>query len=115
MSGLHKEGVKMSLFKKNTKKKKKNQAFSKTLLVQESILIWIVTIAFIVLAFYCVSNEYFGEMPWLAAMAGFPWTAYAVSQACYYKKSEKENTKDGIVYETALKNIAPERDVSDFT
>lgn len=99
----------MSLFKKNTKKKKKNQAFSKTLLVQESVLIWIVTIAFIVLAFFCVSNEYFGEMPWLAAMAGFPWTAYAVSQACYYKKSEKENTKGGIKYDSTIFQLEREQ------
>ena len=53
--------------------------FSKSLLVQESILIWIVTITFLILAFVCILNQYFGELPWLAAMAGFPWTAYGVS------------------------------------
>ena len=83
---------------------KKKLEFSKKLLVQESVLIWIVTIAFLVLAFYCVHNQFFGELPWLAAMCGFPWTAYGVSQACYYKKSERENTKGGIKYETALKS-----------
>ena len=83
--------------------KKRRTEFSKKLLIQESVLIWIVTIAFLVLAFYCVHNQFFGELPWLAAMCGFPWTAYGVSQACYYKKSEKENTKGGIRYETALK------------
>lgn len=81
--------------------KKKNE-FSKKLLIQESILIWIITIAFLVLAFYCVHNQFFGELPWLAAMCGFPWTAYGVSQACYYRKAEKENTKGGIKFETAL-------------
>ena len=30
--------------------------FSKRLLLQESLLIWIITIAFIILAFVCVSN-----------------------------------------------------------
>ena len=84
--------------------RRKKKEFSKTLLIQESILIWIVTLSFIVLAFFCVFNEYFGELPWLAAMAGFPWTAYGVSQACYYKKAEKENTKGGIVYEQAVKS-----------
>lgn len=82
--------------------KKNNKCFSKVLLIQESILIWIMTIAFIVLAFICVANQYFGELPWLTAMVGLPWTAYGVSQACYYSKSKAENTKDGIVYETAL-------------
>ena len=84
--------------------RRKKKEFSKTLLIQESILIWIVTLSFIVLAFFCVFNEYFGELPWLAAMAGFPWTAYGISQACYYKKAEKENTKGGIVYEQAVKS-----------
>ena len=83
--------------------RKRKTEFSKKLLIQESMLIWIVTLAFLVLAFYCVHNEFFGELPWLAAMCGFPWTAYGVSQACYYKKAEKENTKGGIKYETALK------------
>lgn len=87
------------------KNKKQKIAFSKTLLIQESILIWITTIAFIFLAFYCVTNQYFGELPWITAMAGFPWTAYAVSQACYYKKSEKENTQGGIKYETVMAEL----------
>ena len=78
--------------------------FSKKLLLQESLLIWIITIAFIILAFVCVANQYFGELPWLAAMCGFPWTAYGASQAFYFKKAEKENTKGGIKYETVLKD-----------
>ena len=38
-------------------------------------------------------------------MVGFPWAAYGVSQAFYYKKAEKENTKNGIKFETALANL----------
>ena len=85
--------------------KKEKMEFSKKLLVQESALIWLITIAFIILAFVCIANQYFGELPWITAMAGFPWTAYGVSQACYYRKSQKENTKDGIKFETALAEI----------
>ena len=84
-----------------TSKKKKTE-FSKVLLIQESILIWIMTISFVVLAFICVFNGYLGTLPWLAAMAGFPWTAYGVSQAFYYNKSKAENTSGGIVYDTAI-------------
>jgi EamA domain-containing membrane protein RarD len=83
---------------------KNNKSFSKILLIQESILIWIITIAFIGLAYLCIVNQYFGELPWLATMVAFPWSAYGVSQACYYKKSEKENTEGGIVYMSALQN-----------
>ena len=80
-------------------KKNNKQSFSKSLLVQESILIWIITLSFLALAFICVFNGYFGELPWLTVIVAFPWTAYGISQAYYYKKSMKENTKDGIVYD----------------
>ena len=89
--------------KDQEKSKKKNKTeFSKTLLIQESILIWVITIAFIGLAFFCITNQYFGEFSWLAAMVGFPWTAYSVSQGFYYKKAEKENTKGGIKYDSVM-------------
>ena len=85
------------------KKNKKNKMeFSKKLLAQESVLLWVVTLAFIVLAFVCIHNQYFGELPWLVAMASCPWAAYGVSQAFYYKKAEKENTKGGIKYESVM-------------
>lgn len=85
------------------KKRTNNKTeFSKRLLFQESMLIWIITISFIILAFVCVSNQYFGELPWLAAMCGFPWTAYGASQAFYFRKAEKENTQGGIKYETVI-------------
>jgi positive regulator of sigma E activity len=80
--------------------------FSKILLIQESVLIWIMTIFFMYLAYLCVQNQYFGELPWLAAMVGFPWTAYGVSQMYYYKKSMKENSKNGIKYDAVMADIA---------
>lgn len=85
--------------------KNKKLEFSKLLLIQESALIWIITISFVFLAFKCIENQYFGELPWLAAMCGFPWTAYGVSQACYYKKAQKENTRGGIKYESTMHSI----------
>ena len=91
--------------KRNLNKLKPHKEFSKALLIQESILVWIITLSFIALSFYCVVNQYFGELPWLAAMVAFPWTAYGVSQGFYYDKSKKENTRDGIKFETALASI----------
>lgn len=63
------------------------RSFSKVLLVQESLLIWIHTIAMLVLAFICVFRNSYAELPWLTAMVALPWTAYAVSQHAYYKKA----------------------------
>ena len=89
----------------NKRKKKKSLEFSKLLLLQESVLIWIMTIALLVLAFKCINMEYFGELPWIAAMVGFPWSAYGVSQMYYYKKSLAENTKNGIKYDSVIKSL----------
>lgn len=80
---------------------KKKQEFSKLLLIQESILIWLMTISFIVLAYICVIYGFLGTLPWLAAMVSFPWTAYGVSQAFYYNKSKAENIQGGIVHDAA--------------
>ena len=49
-----------------------------------------------------------GSLPWLAAMVRFPWAAYGVSQAFYYKKSLAENTKNGVRYESVLADINKE-------
>ena len=102
---------------KRTKKKNKRE-FSKSLLVQESFLIWIITLSFIVMAFICISNGYFGELPWLAVLCSCAWAAYGVSQACYYNKSKAENTQGGIKYDSvmALMNVeegeVPDEDAS---
>lgn len=84
---------------------KPKQAFSKVLLIQESILIWIVTLAFIVLAFLCVFTGYLGSLPWVAVMVTAAWGAYAVSQAGYYNKSKAENITGGLVYEATMTKI----------
>ena len=91
---------------KKDKKQKQKRQFSKSLLIQESALIWVTTIMILIMAFYCIINENFGDLPWLTAMVGFPWTAYAVSQMYYYKKSEKENTVGGVKYESVMAEIA---------
>lgn len=82
---------------------KNKREFSKTLLIQESILIWVLTLSCLVLAFVCVSLGYVASLPWLSALVGLPYAAYGVSQACYYNKSKAENTANGIKYETALR------------
>lgn len=89
-----------------SQEEKQKRAFSKVLLIQESALIWIITLAYIALAFLCVLFQFDAQLPWLSVVPGVAWGAYAVSQAYYYKKSEKENTKNGIIYETAMLEAA---------
>lgn len=100
--------IQESILASARKKLEKNKEFSKSLLTQESALIWVTTLSLIALAYYCVTNQYFGELPWVAAMCGFPWAAYGVSQACYYEKAKKENTQGGIKYEAALSQLKAE-------
>ncbi len=90
------------MLKKKCNKTPEKTEFSKKLLIQESLLIWVVTLAFIVLAFVCIQNQYFGELPWITAMAACPWGAYAVGQGFYYRKAEKENTEGGIKYASMM-------------
>ena len=82
---------------------KKKREFSKTLLIQESILIWIVTFLAFALAFLCVFVGFTASLPWISAMVGLPWAAYGVSQAFQYNKSKAENTRNGIKFETVVK------------
>ena len=70
---------------------KTKKEFSKSLLIQESILIWLITVAAFVLAFFCVISNFTASLPWISAMVGLPWAAYGVSQAFYYNKAKAEN------------------------
>lgn len=79
--------------------------FSKVLLIQESVLIWIISIAFIVLSFYCIALGFMGSLPWLAAMVGCPWAAYGVSQMYYYKKATVENSVGGLKFESTMSEL----------
>lgn len=85
------------------KEKKQKQEFSKALLIWETFLIVFITIAFLALVYFCIRYDYSGDLTWLSIIYGCPWAAYAVSQACYYKKAEKENTKGGIKYDAVVR------------
>ena len=96
--------------KKDNKKKKKNKEFSKWLLIQESTLIWITTLALMGLAYLCIIFGYIVTIPWLDSLCALHWDAYGVRQVYYYKKALVENSKDGIKYESvmrALDNASP--------
>lgn len=87
------------------KQKKPKKEYSKGLLTQESVLIWITSLLYIALAFFCIIQGYTGSLPWITASASLPWAAYGVSQVFYYKKSMLENTKGGIKYDTVMKEL----------
>ena len=96
------------------KHNKNKKEFSKVLLIQESVIIWIMTLSFIGLAALCIIKDYVGSLPWLTAMVSLPWTAYGVSQCFYYNKSKAENTKDGIKYETVMTDLVESYKMNDY-
>lgn len=83
----------------------KKREFSKTLLIQESVLIWITTLFGLILSAYCIYNNYLGSLPWTSSIIVSAWAAYGVSQAMYYTKAKAENTTGGIKYESTLAEI----------
>lgn len=93
----------------------KRKEFSKILLIQESVLVWLATIAFIVLAYLCVYLGYVGSLPYVTTLIGAIWAAYGVSQAFYYNKSKAENTENGIKYETVLQSLNKKSLISNYS
>ena len=87
------------------KQRKPKKEYSKGLLIQESVLIWITSLLYIALAFFCILQGYTGSLPWITASASLPWAAYGISQVFYYQKSMLENTKGGIKYDTVMKEL----------
>lgn len=82
--------------------KKKKLEFSKQLICDIRSLLWIVTIAGIVLAFYCVYLGYLGTLPWISALVGLPWSAHGVVCSFYLNMSKSDHRKGGITYDLAI-------------
>lgn len=93
----------------------KKYPFSKVLLVQESILIWLITLACLAMAFICIFTGSFVELPWITAMVGCPWAAYAITQNAYYKKSMIENSQGGIIYDGLFGASNPAENAAEST
>lgn len=93
----------------NKRRKSKSKAakkldFSKRLINDIRILLWVVTIGGIWLAFYCINKGYVGSLPWITAMVGLPWTAHGTVCSFYMNMSKSDHRGadgDGITYAAA--------------
>lgn len=90
--------------------KKTKREFSKTLLIQESALVWVTTLICLGLGGYCIYRGFTGALPWISSIIVSAYAAYGVSQMMYYKKSMAENTSGGIKYETVLEEVKKVKD-----
>lgn len=82
--------------------KKKKLEFSKQLICDIRSLLWIVTIAGIALAFYCIYLGYLGTLPWISALVGLPWSAHGIVCSFYLNMSKSDHRKGGITYDLAI-------------
>lgn len=81
--------------------KKARLEFSKKLISDIRILLWIVTIGGLALAAYCVHERYEGALPWVSSMVGLPWAAHGVVCSFYLNMSKSDHKDGGITMEAA--------------
>ena len=79
----------------------KQQEFSKRLISDIRLLLWVVTLGGLVLAAYCIRKGYTGSLPWLTAMVGLPWTAHGTVCAFYLNLFKSDHKEGGITFEAA--------------
>lgn len=84
--------------------------FSKKLIMDIRSLLWIVTLAGIALAFYCVHLGYLGTIPWISALVGLPWSAHGVVCSFYLNMAKSDHSQGGITYELAMKDSSNKGD-----
>ncbi len=75
--------------------------FSKRLIADIRVLLWVVTLGGLLLAAYCIRAGYIGSLPWLSAMVGLPWTAHGTVCAFYLNMAKSDHKEGGITFETA--------------
>ena len=77
--------------------------FSKKLINDIRLLLWIITISGILLAFMCVYMGYLGTLPWISALIGLPWSAHGIVCSFYLNMAKSDHKKGGITYDLALR------------
>ena len=87
---------------KNKKQKKGATQFSKKLVVLLLVTSSIVSLGVLVLCYFCIINDYQGNLPFLSALIGIQELGVGFICKKYLDKSQSENTKGGIVYDLAM-------------
>ena len=68
------------------------------------------TFAVLGLCVLSIVRSFEGALPYLTTLIGALQAVTGVVLGAYFSKSKAENTKGGIVYDTALGNTAPDSD-----
>lgn len=78
--------------------------WSKQLIADVRILLWIVTIGGLLLAGFCIYKGFLGSLPWVSAMVGLPWTAHGTICSFYLNMAKSDHREGGITFEKAKAN-----------
>ena len=70
----------------------------------------VATLAVLALCGLAIVRQFEGALPYLTTLIGALQAVTGVVLGAYFSKSKAENTKGGIVYDTALGNTAPRPD-----
>lgn len=83
---------------------KKKLEFSKQLIKDIRMLLWIVTVGGLALAVICIFMGFTGSLPWISSMVGLPWAAHGVVCSFYLnmaKSDHKGANGEGITFAAA--------------
>lgn len=82
--------------------------FSKKLINDIRTLLWVVTVASLVLAFYCVRLGYLGTLPWIAGMVSAAWASHGAVCSFYLNMAKSDHSQGGITFEQAMRQYTSE-------
>lgn len=88
--------------------RKQAKEFTQYMIVSDNAILWFISISYVVLAGYSIYKNYTGALPWLTSGQALAFGGWATVQCFLIKKSEKQNTKGGITYDTAMRDYNKE-------
>lgn len=84
--------------------------FSKQLICDIRVLLWLVTLGGLGLAAACVYLGYLGTLPWITSLVALPWGAHGVVCSFYLNMAKSDHSQGGITYEMAMRKQQQEEE-----
>lgn len=83
--------------------REKAKEFTQYMILSDNAILWYMCTGYLGLAAFGIYKNYTGALPWLTGGLALAFGGWATIQAFLIKKSEKQNTKGGITYDTAMR------------
>ena len=89
--------------------------FTQYMIVSDNSILWFISVSYVLLAGYSIYKNYTGALPWLTSGQALAFGGWATVQCFLIKKSERQNTKGGITYDTAMREQEKEEQTEKST